>query len=195
MGSKKTKTTQQQSFNTQNAGSTSVPDTPDINAYRGWQPQADPNIPYQAAASHERLHSSLNNPIGGYYSANTRDAIQRSGDRAIDQQASQASRLGQYDVNQQRGGQLSTLAALTRGTNTTGTSSGSGQGTSTTVQSGDVLGQILGAAAQVGLGIATGGASVPFTSAASAGKNRGTGNTAGLPVNSTPWGLIPGSGM
>lgn len=161
MGKKKSTQTTQQSFNTQNTGSTSVPDTPDLQNFRSWTPQTDPNIPYQAAASHERLHSSLNNPIGGYYSANTRDAIQRSGDRSIDQQASQASRLGQYDVNLQRMGQLNSLAALTRGTQSSGTSSGTGSGTTNTVQSGDLLGQILGGASQVG-------------SSYLLGKNRGT---------------------
>ncbi len=85
-----------------------------------------------------------------------RDAIQRSGDRQIDQNASQSFRQGAYDVNQQKAGQLGSLAALTRGTNTTGTSSGTGSmtgsGTGTSTQSGISWGEILGAAAQVGGG-------------------------------------------
>lgn len=171
MGKKKqtVQTQQQQSYNTQNSASTSVPDTPDIQAFRGFTPQSDPNIPYQAAAAHQRLAANLNNPIGGYYSANTRDAIQRSGDRSIDQSASQASRLGQYDVNQQRMGQLGSLAALTRGSqsSSTGSGSGTGSGTQTTTQSGGLLEALLGGAAQVGAAYLTGGAS------AGIGKNRG----------------------
>jgi len=61
-------------------------------------------------------------------------------------------------------------------------------GNSTQTQSGISWGEILGAAAQVG-GAALG---VPGIGG---GKNRGTGNTAGLPVASTPWSSIPGSGM
>lgn len=155
MGKKKSTTTQNQnqSFQNQNTYSQIKPDdTPDIQAFRGWNPESDPNIPYRAAASHERLHSSLINPIGGYYSPNTRDAIQRSGDRQIDQDASMASRSGQYDQNQQRLGQLSSLAGLTQSKIVNSGSSGTGNmsGTSTQVQSGDLLGQLLGAGAQVG---------------------------------------------
>ncbi len=163
----KTETTQQsqQAFNTAQSGSTSVPDTPDIQAYRQWQPQTDPTIPYAAASAHERLHSSFDNPLGGYATPAMRDAIQRSGDRQIDQNASQAFRTSAYDVNQQKAGQLGNLASLTRGVNTTGTSIGtgnmSGTGTGTTTQSGISWGEILGAGAQIG-------------SAGLMGKNRGT---------------------
>ncbi len=158
MGKKKqkTETTQQsqQAFNANTASSTSVPDTPDIQTYRQWQPQIDPTIPYAAASAHERLHSSFDNPLGGYATAGMRDAIQRSGDRQIDQNASNAFRAGAYDVNNQKAGQLGNLASLTRGQNTTGTSSGtgtmSGTGTATQSQSGISWGEILGAAAQVG---------------------------------------------
>jgi len=156
MGKKKQITTQnsQQAFNTQTAGSTSVPDSPDIQAYRGWQPQTDPGLSYQYANARNRLNQSFDNPLGGYATPAMRDAMLRSGNRQLDQDESQAFRQGSYDVNQQKAGQLGTLAALTRGTNTTGTSSGTGtaSGTGTQTQSGISWGEILGAAAQVGSG-------------------------------------------
>ncbi len=160
MGKKKTTQTttqnQQQSFNANTASSTSVPDTPDIQAYRGWQPQTDPGLSYQYANARNRLNQSFDNPLGGYATPAMRDAMQRSGNRQLDQDESQSFRAGAYDVNQQKAGQLGNLASLTRGQNTTGTSSGtgtmSGTGTGTSTQSGISWGEILGAAAQVGSG-------------------------------------------
>ncbi len=160
MGKKKSTTTQtqqsQQAFNTNQSGSTTVQDTPDIQAYRQWQPQTDPGLSYQYANARNRLNDSFDNPLGGYATAGMRDAIQRSGNRQLNQDESQAFRSGAYDVNQQKAGQLGNLAGLTRGVNTTGTSSGtgtmSGSGTGTTTQSGISWGEILGAAAQVGGG-------------------------------------------
>ncbi len=173
MGKKKQETKQQstQSFNTATSGSTSVPDTPDIQSFRGWQPQTDPGIPYAAASAHNRLNQSFDNPLGGYATPAMRDAILRSGNRQIDQDASQAFRNSAYDVNQQKAGQLGSLAALTRGTNTTGTSSGTGNmsGTGTSTQSGISWGEILGAGAQVGSSLLGG----------LGGKSRGTGPSSG----------------
>ncbi len=169
MGKKKqkTETTQQsqQSLNTAQSGSTSVPDTPDIQAYRAWQPQTDPGLSYQYANARNRLNDSFNNPLGGYATPGMVDAQKRTANRQLNQDESQAFRAGSYDVNQQKAGQLGNLASLTRGVNTTGTSSGTGSmtgsGTGTTTQSGISWGEILGAGAQVG-------------SAALTGKNRGT---------------------
>ena len=56
-------------------------------------------------------------------------------------------REGQYDVNQQRMGQLGTLAALTAPhivqTGGSGTTSGTSSGTGTQTQSGGLLGDVL----------------------------------------------------
>ncbi len=165
MGHKKQESKQQsqQSFSTATSGSTSVPDTPDIQAFRGWQPQTDPGLSYQYANARNRLNQSFDNPLGGYATPAMRDAMQRTGNRQLNQDESQAFRAGAYDVNQQKAGQLGALAGLTRGTNTTGTSSGTGNmtGTGTTTQSGISWGEILGAGAQVGAGYL-------------GGKNRGT---------------------
>ncbi len=158
MGKKKniTDTKQQstQAFNTATSGSTSVPDTPDIQAYRDWQPQGDPGLGYQYANARNRLNQSFDNPLGGYATPAMRDAMLRTGNRQLNQDESQAFRQQAYDINNQRSGQLGSLAALTRGSNTTGTSSGtgnmSGTGTATQSQSGISWGEILGAGAQVG---------------------------------------------
>jgi len=178
MGKKtqKTDTKQQstQSFNTATSGSTSVPDTPDIQAFRGWQPQTDPGLSYQYANARNRLNQSFDNPLGGYATPAMRDAMLRTGNRQLNQDESQAFRQGAYDVNQQKAGQLGSLAALTRGQKTSGTSSGTGNmsGTGTTTQSGISWGEILGAAAQVG-GAALG---VPGIGG---GKNKSTGGGGG----------------
>lgn len=154
MGKKKQKTEQQQqqSFNANTSNTTSVADTPDIQAYRAWQPQTDPGLSYQYANARNRLNQSFDNPLGGYATPAMRDAMQRSGNRQLNQDESQAFRQGTYDVNAQKGAQLGSLAGLTRGTTSTGTSSGTGSmtGTGTTTQSGISWGEILGAGAQVG---------------------------------------------
>lgn len=155
-------------------------DTEDIKSLRGFTPQIDPGLGYQYANAKNRHRNSFINPLGGYQTAQMTDALQRSGERQLNQDQAQAFRGGQYDVNNQRLGQLGTLASLTAprltqtgstnsGTSTdtssgtaSGTSSGTGTnvGNSNTIQSGDLLGQILGAGAMVG-------------SSALTGKNRG----------------------
>lgn len=158
MGKKKTTQTttqnQQQAYNANTASSSSVPDTPDIQAYRAFQPQVDPGLGYQYANARNKLNQSFDNPLGGYATPEMRDAMLRTGNRQLNQDEAQAFRAGTYDVNQQKAGQLGNLASLTRGTNTTGTSSGTGTmtgtGTGTTQQSGISWGEILGAAANVG---------------------------------------------
>jgi hypothetical protein len=167
MGKKKSETTQNQTQsqnqNYNNASTNSYSqitpnDTADISKFRDWNPQIDPGLGAQYGAAHERLHSSFINPLGGYSTPQMRDAQQRTGDRQLNQDEASAFRSGQYDVNNQKAGQLGTLATLTAPrlvqtgstASGTGTSSGTSSGTGTTVQSGDLLGQILGGAAQVG---------------------------------------------
>lgn len=116
------------------------PDTEDFQAYRSWQPQVDPSIAFRAGDAKRQLHQSFVNPLGGFATAQMQDALQRSGERAIMQDASQAFRVGQNDVNAQLGAKLATLAEMTQprmvqrsssGT-TSGTSSGTSSGTGTT---------------------------------------------------------------
>ncbi len=65
--------------------------------------------------------------MGGYATPQIRDAVLRSGERGLAQQAGEQTRAGQYDVNQQNMGNRLALAGLTRGTDTTGTSTSTGK--------------------------------------------------------------------
>lgn len=72
----------------------------------------DPTIGFRAGAAKRRLDNSFINPLGGYSTPQRDEAIRRSADRGIDEQSAMESRAGQFDVNQQRGGQLGSLASL-----------------------------------------------------------------------------------
>jgi hypothetical protein len=155
MSKKKTKTDQTQSQNYANTNTYSQiapEDTADIKAFRDFRPQTDPGLAAQYGNAKNQLTSSFNNPLGGYATAGMRDAQQRTGLRNLNQDESQAFRSGAYDQNQQRLGQVSSLAALTAPRLVQSGSSGSGNmtGSSTQVQSGDLLGQLIGAGSQVG---------------------------------------------
>lgn len=145
-----TKTTQQQSQNYANTASygwQQTPDSEDIKAFRAYEPQKDPGIGYQYANQRNKLNSSFIDPMGGYGTAQTRDAQLRTGLRSLGQDEAQAHRLGQYDVNQQKMGQLGSLAALTAPrltqTGSTGSSSGTMSGTSNTTQGNNLFGDVL----------------------------------------------------
>lgn len=83
-----------------------------IEALAGYQPQRDPSIGYRAGSAKRRLDQSFINPLGGYSTPQRDEAIRRSAERGINEQAGMEMRAGQYDVNQQRMGQLGSLAAL-----------------------------------------------------------------------------------
>lgn len=145
MPKNKSKTTQNQNFtNTATYGWQAPPDSADTEAYRNYRPEIDPSIAYGAASARNRLNSSFINPLGGNLTADMRDKLQRSGNRDIDQQASQSFRAGQYDVNQQRGGQLAGLAALTSPRMVQTGSSGNSSGMSNTSQGQNLFGDIMG---------------------------------------------------
>lgn len=114
----------------------------------------DPNIGFRAAGARNRLQRSFNNALGGYITPQMRDRLMQSGSRDIDQQAAVEGRLGAYDVNQQKGGQLGSLAALMAprivqtGSSGTGTSSMSGTSSGSAGQ--NLFGNLL----DIGLGAA-----------------------------------------
>ena len=146
------KTTQDQRFNNQATyGWQQMPDSPDVQAYRDYRPEIDPSIAFGAAAARNRLNSSFLNPTGGYSTPQRDEAIRRAGNREIDQQASQAFRLGQYDVNQSRMGQLGSLAALTAPRLTQTGSSGTSSGVTKGEQGQNLFGDLL----DVGMGAAS----------------------------------------
>lgn len=155
MSGKKTKTEQTQNTaynNTAQYGWQETPDSSDTKALRNWNPQIDPGLSAQYGRARNDLKGSFLNPTGGYTNAAVRDAQMRTGNERLNEQESNAFRGGQYDVNQQKYGQLSGLAALMapRLTQTGSSGTGTGSGTSTTSQSGGLLGDILGGVAQVG---------------------------------------------
>lgn len=142
--------------NTFNYGEYTPSDTEDIDAFRSWRPQMDPGIAAQYGAERNRLNDSFSNPLSGLYSPRIMDSIKRSAGRDIGQRESQAFRSGAYDVNQQRSGQLGSLAALTMprliqtGSSGTANSSGTNTGKSTTVEGNNLFGDIM----QIGMGAA-----------------------------------------
>src|ERR1043165_6113583 len=77
-----------------------------------FEPQVDPTIGYRAGAAKRQLDNSFINPLGGYSTPQRDEAIRRSMDRGIDEQAGIESRAGAFDVNQSKMGQLGSLAAL-----------------------------------------------------------------------------------
>jgi len=64
--------------------------------------------------------------MGGYATPQIRDAVLRSGQRELAQQAGEQARMGQYDVNRLNQAKNLELAGLTRGVDQTssGTSTG-----------------------------------------------------------------------
>ena len=107
---------------------TTVPDTPDIIAARGFQPRIDPSIGARLGEKERQLEDSMVSPTGGYVTPQIRDAILRSGRRGLMQEAGIQTRAGQYDANRLEGANKLALAGLTRGSTSSGTSTGTSSG-------------------------------------------------------------------
>lgn len=135
MSKKKTETAQKQDTSYNNTSTSSVGNSPDLQAYRDWQPQVDPSIPYRFAHEKTHLQDSFNSPLGQYTTPAVREATQRAAEGDLIQQEGQAMREGQYDVNAQTGAKQGYLAGMTTPRTTTssgaGTSSGTGSSTYT----------------------------------------------------------------
>lgn len=119
-GKTKTQSTNQQtaySSNNQDTrnelGFAQVPEWQGLQDYRAYMPQADPTIPYRAAAARQRVTSTLANPTGAYRTPELDAQRQMSALASVDQQAGQEARQGAYDVSQQRGAQLANIAQMT----------------------------------------------------------------------------------
>jgi hypothetical protein len=104
-----------------------VPDTPDIIAARNTKAEIDPTIGYRLGEKERQLNESLASPTGGYVTPQIRDAIQRSGQRELMQEAGAQTRTGAYDVNRLNMQKNLALAGLTRGQTTSGTSTEQGK--------------------------------------------------------------------
>ena len=109
---KNTSQTKQNYANTATYGQIQPEANKYIDAYANYNPQLDPTIGFRQAAGQRQLERTLNNPAGGYRTPAMRDALLLQGKRQLAEQAGMESRAGNYDVNQQRGGQLGALAAL-----------------------------------------------------------------------------------
>ena len=135
-----------------------VENTPDIDALRNYRAQVDPGISHRYGSALRRMKDSFNNPLGGYATPAMKDAIMRSNERELLQQAGQEFREGQSDVNRMDLGRLSGLAELTAprtvtsNETQTGTSMSTNQGTGQITQTPSWLSTIGG--------IASGAASV-----------------------------------
>lgn len=130
-----------------------------IDAYANWRPEMDPNIGFRGATARNRLNKLYNNLAGGFVTPQMRDRLIASGNRDIDQQSAIEGRQGQFDVNQQRGGQLGSLAALMAPRIVSTGSSGTGQSSSTGTMSGtsntEVGKNLFGNILDIGMGAAS----------------------------------------
>lgn len=133
MSKKKSETAQKQDTSYNNTSTSSVGTSPDLQAYRDWQPQADPSIPYRFARERTHLEDGFNNPLAQYTTPAVREATQRAAEGDLMQREGQAMREGQYDVNNQTGAKQGYLANMTtpRTTTSSGTGASSGTGSST----------------------------------------------------------------
>ena len=129
-----------------------VPETRFSQALEAWQPEIDPGLAYGFARRRADLERVARNPLGAYSTPEMREQLQRSDTGELGQQEAQAMRAGQYDVNQQEMNKRLALAHL----NAPVPMKQWGY-QSEAYQKPSVLGSILGAAGQIGAGLAMGG--------------------------------------
>lgn len=145
------KTNQSQQFNNAASYGQIHPESNQyIDAYANYKPQVDPTIGFRAGSAKRQLNNSFINPLGGASTPQRDEAIRRSMTRGIDEQTGIETRAGQYDVNQQRGGQLGSLAALMSPRIVQTGSSGTSSGTSSTETGKNTFGNILDVAGAAG---------------------------------------------
>jgi hypothetical protein len=107
------------------------PDTGDIKAYRGWNPQMDPSIGARLGGAIRRYGESFMDPRSNFAGQTQQ---RRSFEREMMATGGEQARAGAYDVNQQKGQQLGNLAALTSPRLVQTAQSGTQTGTSKTTQ-------------------------------------------------------------
>lgn len=113
----------------------SVGETPDIATLRGYSARVDPSIPSRVGGALRRMNNTFQNPSGGSATPAMKDAIMRSNERELNQQAGEQFREGQFDANRLDQARLTGLAELTAPrtvqSNETSSSTNSGKGTIT----------------------------------------------------------------
>lgn len=133
MSKKKTKTERSDTTSYNNTATSSVGNSPDLQAYRDWEPENDPSIPYRFAHERTHLQDSFSNPLGQYTTPAVREATQRAAEGNLMQQEGQAMRESQYDANNWTDQKLRFLGGLTapRTSTSSGTGTSTGTGSST----------------------------------------------------------------
>lgn len=124
----------QESTNTStNTGTStsSVGETQDIQNLRDFKAKIDPGIAYQFSRLRKGVEQGFNDPLGGHYAPQVRDAITRSSQASLGQQEAEANRQGEWQADAMNMGKLSDLANLTAPRTTTGSSTGTSTGTGT----------------------------------------------------------------
>lgn len=143
----KTTTTQQQSYSGTNSyGYMTPPETADVQKLRDFKFTADPRIGYAFGSAKNKIANSFNNPIGGVYSPQIRDAILRSQYAQLAQGESQAQSEAGQSLQGQQWGQQAAIAGLTSPRLVQTGSSGTSSGQNVTQQQPDIMGQILSGA-------------------------------------------------
>lgn len=89
------------------------PDTEDVKAYRGWNPEADPSRPYQFARQRSDILNLYNNPLGAYTTPELREQMTRSALQENAQEEGQSALAENAQLNNLKGAKYSDLARLT----------------------------------------------------------------------------------
>lgn len=144
----KQSSTQNQSYNnTSSYGYQPGASSGDIDTLRNFDFSVDPSIASNFAAARNRIANTFNSPTGGSYTPQMRDAILRSSNRDLGQQAAETHSAA-YNQNQgARFGQKATVASMTAPKFVQTGGSGTGSGASTTVMSQPLLPDIISGAA------------------------------------------------
>lgn len=146
-GPKATTTTQQSYSGTNSYGFMTPPETEDVKALRSFEFTRDPRIGYAFGNAKNKTANSFNNPIGGVYSPQMRDAILRSKYQELAQAESQSHSEANQALQGQQFGQRAAVASMSSPRLVQTGSSGTSSGTNVQQQQPDILGSILGGAA------------------------------------------------
>lgn len=124
------------------------PDSADIAALRAWDPGSDPSIPYRFAKNRERLLNSFQNPLGSYATPEMREAQTRAGLEKLSQEEGEAYQEDAYQKQQQKLGQLTSLAQMTQPIRELLSQAGTSRQTGTQESVGESTGRSVGTSNQ-----------------------------------------------
>ncbi len=157
MGKKKTVTEQKNTY--EHIAPVMTPEKQKVLDFKA--ATTDPTIPFHYAAQRQELENSYNNPNGSYTTPAVREALQRSAGQRLGMDEASAIQASQFNADNTNYNRALNASSLT---DPQLVQSG---GTSTQTQSGgfwgDLAKSLIGNAAQAGMAVATGGASLPMT--------------------------------